>query len=857
MTSAAGTLVPSVVAPLAAAVAPLARGAFPILLDSALKGAALVAVAAATVWLLRRRSAAARHAAWTAAVVAHLALPVLTLLVPGWRLPFLPAPPWLGAAAATVVRQDVTPSASTLVRQVEPAAVRQRRPAFAAITPAAPVLVRQQPSTVAPATSSSMNSAPAASADAPRVPPLVVAALLWAAGALLVLLRLAAGTWAVGRLASRGDRVEEGAWLSLSQRVATRLGVARPITLLRGRQLAVPVTWGVVYPVVLLPPDADAWPEERRRLVLVHEMAHVQRFDALTQLLAQAALAAFWFDPLLWHAAHRMRVEREQACDDVVLQDGTAPSRYAGELLEMVRSIGGPEHERAAPAFAALAMARTSEFEGRMLAILDPHHDRHPATRRGTVMTVLFVALLAVPLAALRPFQSGSPIRVGESASAPSAPSLPSRPSRPSRPAVSSTPAAPSAPATPAEPATPATARSPLSPTSPTSPTSPLSPTSTRVSSDGFAAPCDGSGPGRNFRGTSINVHSDGDDDLGRSVDYVTNVDDRCKAARIRGPVTLTDDEHDVARLGGGASLYLRERGPGVDREVRIFGEGTAVQHEAKVGGRPAEFDAAARAWMAELLPEVVREAAINVPQRVARLRAAGGVPAVLAEIGRIHSGGAKRTYYEALFDGGKLSEAELTRVTQQASRDLTSSGDLASVLRRIPGGASTAAGRAALTEAIGKVSSSGDRRETLARLVPTADREMLLQIARSAAGITSSGDRAELLRTSAPQYLSRNDAGLRAAWFELAATLTSSGDLAEVLRGSLAFASTSPEVAVLAVRSTSRVTSSGDAAEVLLAVARRGLLRTPAVREAYLAAAKGIQSSGDYRAVMDAADAR
>jgi len=131
---------------------------------------------------------------------------------------------------------------------------------------------------------------------------------------------------------------------------------------------------------------------------LVHEMAHVKRFDALTQLLAQISVAVFWFDPLVWIAAHQMRVEREHACDDYVLRDGTARRFYAGELLEWSGPSERPSHDRAAPAFAALAMARRSEFEGRMLAILDPRLDRHTLTRRGTLMTALIVALLTLPL---------------------------------------------------------------------------------------------------------------------------------------------------------------------------------------------------------------------------------------------------------------------------------------------------------------------------------------------------------------------------------------------------------------------------------------------------------------------------
>jgi beta-lactamase regulating signal transducer with metallopeptidase domain len=86
------------------------------------------------------------------------------------------------------------------------------------------------------------------------------------------------------------------------------------------------VTIGILRPVILLPADAVSWPVERRALVLAHELAHVGRFDTLTQLMAQVAVALFWFDPLLWLAARRMGVEREFACDDAGLREGSAPS---------------------------------------------------------------------------------------------------------------------------------------------------------------------------------------------------------------------------------------------------------------------------------------------------------------------------------------------------------------------------------------------------------------------------------------------------------------------------------------------------------------------------------------------------
>jgi TonB family protein len=125
-----------------------------------------------------------------------------------------------------------------------------------------------------------------------------------------------------------------------------------------------------VRPRIVLPSDAVGWDDDRARAVLAHELAHVQRGDWGVQLVAEALRAVFWFNPLAWIVARRLRDEGERACDDVVLRTGMRDATYAAHLLDIARAGRG-----ATPA-AAMAMARPSTLEGRIVAMLNPAIDR-------------------------------------------------------------------------------------------------------------------------------------------------------------------------------------------------------------------------------------------------------------------------------------------------------------------------------------------------------------------------------------------------------------------------------------------------------------------------------------------------
>lgn len=222
------------------------------------------------------------------------------------------------------------------------------------------------------------------------VPWAVWTMLIWLVCALLVLARPLVGLVAVGGMSRKARVPNKGRWQELMREVKNTLRMNRDIRLLESGASTMPMAWGILKPTILLPQEWTTWTDEKRRFVLLHETAHVKRLDFLTHLTAGLACAFHWFNPLAWIGLRKLRLERERACDDLVLAAGARPSDYANHLLEFARGTQSGSWAGAV----ALTMARPSQLEGRMLAILDGTRARGSLTRGPIVSASLIVMVI-------------------------------------------------------------------------------------------------------------------------------------------------------------------------------------------------------------------------------------------------------------------------------------------------------------------------------------------------------------------------------------------------------------------------------------------------------------------------------
>jgi beta-lactamase regulating signal transducer with metallopeptidase domain len=330
-----------------------------VLIGIALKSLLIAGLTLGLLQLMKSRSAAERS--W----VAHIGLLALVimafapLVLPSWNVE---TPALFGS----------TPETAPVTRAIVPP----------------PVVASSAPSTTPIAT-------PAITPALPTLSPLAAATALYAVPAAILLLITFIALARLIALQARADVLVDGHWLSALARAQRRMGFKHGTALLTSNELASPISWGLMRPVILLNSRAVEAADEAEAII-AHELAHVARMDWIKLLLARIATALFWFNPLVWILAREAHQLREETADDTVLAANIVDTDYA-QLL-----VGVARHECPGLLLGAHGVAPSkSSLARRVARVLDGKSVRGPVARSFALGVFAGAVLVAAPLAAL------------------------------------------------------------------------------------------------------------------------------------------------------------------------------------------------------------------------------------------------------------------------------------------------------------------------------------------------------------------------------------------------------------------------------------------------------------------------
>ena len=182
--------------------------------------------------------------------------------------------------------------------------------------------------------------------------------LLWMAGVLIFYVRSAGGWILTRRLRCAGVSAASGDWQARLDGLCRRLRISKPVVLLESCLVDVPVIMGFLRPVVLVPMGLLAGlAADQLESILIHELAHIRRWDYVVNLLQNLVEGLLFYHPAVWWVSGQVRAERENCCDDVVVNLKGDARGYAAALATLEQNRW-PAHEAALAATGGSLMKR-------------------------------------------------------------------------------------------------------------------------------------------------------------------------------------------------------------------------------------------------------------------------------------------------------------------------------------------------------------------------------------------------------------------------------------------------------------------------------------------------------------------
>lgn len=221
---------------------------------------------------------------------------------------------------------------------------------------------------------------------------------IYSIGLLLMIGRLLFDLIQVNRLKNTGTLPDPGSFLAeLVQEWADKLGIDRNVQLLLSSRIHVPIMMGVIRPVILLPiATVNNLTEDQLEAILLHELAHIKRFDYLHNIIQAIVETVLFFNPFVWLMSSITRREREHCCDDVVLSCSARPITYATALTNLGYDVP-------VQGLAQAATGKKGQLFNRIKRIMETNNTNKSYSRPAIVAVVLVAFALSMTMLAITP----------------------------------------------------------------------------------------------------------------------------------------------------------------------------------------------------------------------------------------------------------------------------------------------------------------------------------------------------------------------------------------------------------------------------------------------------------------------
>jgi beta-lactamase regulating signal transducer with metallopeptidase domain len=793
----------------------------------------------------------------------------------------------------------------------------------AAVVTSGPMSASHDPQVVPPRTSSIATPSSEAVAGGDQLPgpprrarvepwlPFMLAG--WLAGVAVLSLRLVSSWFWVQGMKRRRAVPAVQRWQETATRLCRRLHITRPVQLLESAGVEVPTVIGWLKPVVLLPTSAVAGlAPQQLEAILAHELAHIRRHDYLVNLLQTLVETLLFYHPAVWWLSRRVRVERENCCDDIAVSLCGDPYTYAqalasleelrgrsrhfvlaasgGSLLQRVRRLLGVPHAGSEPGwFAGAAMLLMAGIAAAVVGQDLVASGQSPAGRHRAAEAAAAVTASSDRQRAAMAAEQAKAIEAAEAAQRAQQQAMAAALADADQ-ALSAHEAARQMAITAATngdlfaeqaralaelDATLAEHAKTLAESGAVLATLPVE----LEKAQAALAALPDIGPMTAAAGELLSQTEPAFAALAKASEALAAIGGSGSAQRkgrssgnfswsngrdklevkYEGDIDFTDDDTDVKSLSPDGYLRIKDGSVAGGRTIEFTADASGnVQRRFWVGSTEKPFEPEGRQWLAQVLPRFIRQTGIGAKGRVARILKAKGPSGVLAEISLIEGSWAKRVYFTELLNSGTLDPQALRQTIAQAARELDSDFERASLLidsaDRFLGG--DEATRQAYFDAARGIGSDFEMRRVYASALKRGrvSSAILASILDASTSIDSDFEEASLLIQVA--QLQPLDSTSRGPFFAALKSVSSDFEHHRVLTALAQQPDLGPDTTKAMLESAASIGSDFEMASFLVDIAKRrnvdGDLRQP-----FFSAVAGIDSAFERGRVLKAVAAR